>query len=108
MKPASFELEADTELVLAVAWYEERQPGRGDALLQDIKTVMSRIVERPRFFPQLLNLPANALSERLVVRRAILPRFPFGLIFVELEQEIRIIALAHLKRAPNYWFSRIQ
>jgi plasmid stabilization system protein ParE len=33
-------------------------------------------------------------------------RFPFRIIFRELEDQILIVAIAHAKRRPNYWRSR--
>jgi plasmid stabilization system protein ParE len=41
------------------------------------------------------------------VRRLLLRKFPHQLIFRVLADEIRIYAVAHLKRRPNYWTSRL-
>jgi hypothetical protein len=35
-----------------------------------------------------------------------LPRFPYGVVFVELTKEVRIVAVAHAKRRPGYWLDR--
>ena len=44
----------------------------------------------------------------LDTRRAMLPRFPYGVVFLELGTEIRILAVAHAKRQPGYWLNRVQ
>jgi len=103
VKPASFDPAADTELVLAVAWYEQRKSGRGEDLLREIKKAMGRITSQPRRFPRLLDLPKD-----LIVRRAWLLRFPYALIFEKLEDEVCVLAVAHSKRAPDYWHHRLQ
>jgi plasmid stabilization system protein ParE len=37
-----------------------------------------------------------------------LTRFPYALVFLELETEIRVLAVAHAKRHPDYWLNRLQ
>lgn len=43
----------------------------------------------------------------LEIRRALMVRYPYALVFFELKDEIRIIAVAHDKRRPNYWLYRL-
>lgn len=33
--------------------------------------------------------------------------FPYSMAFVELENELRVIAIAHDKRKPGYWLTRL-
>jgi hypothetical protein len=40
------------------------------------------------------------------LRRALLTRFPFSLIFAEESDAILIVAVAHHKRRPDYWRMR--
>ncbi|MDE2389240.1 MAG: type II toxin-antitoxin system RelE/ParE family toxin [Betaproteobacteria bacterium] len=52
------------------------------------------------------NWPLAAQIERGDIRRMMLSRFPYKLLYsVEMER-IYIIALAHLHRAPDYWTTR--
>lgn len=53
-------------------------------------------------FPRLAHPTAD-----LQIRRALLPRFPYALVFVELEHDIRVLAVSHLKRRPDYWLNRL-
>jgi hypothetical protein len=35
------------------------------------------------------------------------PRFPFSLVYRVLESEVEVLAVAHGKRRPGYWRSRL-
>jgi hypothetical protein len=43
----------------------------------------------------------------VVVRSARVAGFPYSVAFVELENELRVIAIAHDKRKPGYWLKRL-
>ena len=58
--------------------------------------------ERPRSFPRLQDVDAT-----LEIRRALLARFPYALVFLVREDEVRVLAVAHAKRRPGYWLSRV-
>lgn len=70
--------------------------------LAEIDRVLPLIGSSPTSFPRLLDLP-----EDLVIRRALLQRFPYAVIFMDLGEHIRVLAIAHAKRRPGYWLSRI-
>jgi hypothetical protein len=38
----------------------------------------------------------------------VLRRFPYAVVFLELETEIRILAFAHKRRRPAYWQQRLR
>lgn len=38
--------------------------------------------------------------------RCLLKRFPYGIIYAQLDERILILAVAHAKRSPGYWESR--
>lgn len=44
--------------------------------------------------------------ERLGVRRYVMKRYPFVIVYRELTDEIRVLAVAATKRRPGYWRSR--
>lgn len=48
---ARFVEEADAELLDALAYYNERTPGAGDRLLEDVLTTASSICEDPERYP---------------------------------------------------------
>lgn len=103
MKPVGLSPEAVLELIEAAAWYETRQPGLAIRFLQEIDQAQQAIQSRPKSFLQLANMAVD-----LEVRRALLPRFPYALVFLELQTEIRVLAVAHAKRHPDYWLNRLQ
>ncbi len=103
MKPVRLAPEAVTELADAAVWYESRSPGLARRFLQEFETVLRLIESRSASFPRLLDT-----SPELNIRRALVPHFPYGSIFIELPSEIRIVAVAHVKRRPGYWLNRIR
>jgi len=94
--------EAVEEIADAAAWYESRQSGLASKLFEEIERAMVLVGARPVSFPRLLDI-----SPELDIRRAMLPRFPYALVFLALGDEIRILAVAHAKREPGYWLNRI-
>jgi hypothetical protein len=102
VKPARLAPEAVAELTDAANWYESRHSGLARQFLQNFEIVLPLIESRPSSFPRLLDT-----APELNIRRALLPRFPYALVFLELPSEIRIVAVAHLKRRPGYWLNRV-
>lgn len=96
--------EALDEIAEAAIWYEEQRDGLSTEFLLEIDRALARIAERPASFARLLDVPVE-----LVIRRALVDRFPFGLIFIELPgDKLRVIAVAHTKRRPGYWLRRVR
>jgi len=91
------------ELSQAASWYESRQTGLAIRFLHEIDQARHAIPSRPLSFPRL----ADTASD-LEIRRALLPRFPYAVVFLELPTEIRVLAVAHVKRRPDYWLNRLQ
>jgi toxin ParE1/3/4 len=103
VKPVRLAPEAVEELADSAAWYESRQPGLAAKFLDEFERAVVLITARPASFPRLLNMPSD-----LDIRRVMLPRFPYGVVFLELGNEIRVLAVAHAKRQPGYWLDRVQ
>jgi len=95
--------QALAELEDAAVWYESREHGVGRQFVREVERLLPRLRARPRSFPRLLDT-----APELEVRRALLPRFPFALVFMELSKEIRVLAVAHMKRKPGYWLHRLR
>lgn len=87
---------AEAELHDAAAWYEERSPGLG---LRFIVAARKRVIELSEA-PQRWPLAAGS-------RRLLMGRFPYAIVYREVsDEEIEVIAVAHLKRRPSYWAGR--
>jgi toxin ParE1/3/4 len=95
--------EAVSELAETAAWYRGRRPGLDLEFLAEVERMLPMIGDSPAAFPRLLDLPVD-----LVIRRALLPRFPYAVIFMDLQTEVRVLAVAHAKRRPGYWLDRVE
>lgn len=103
MSAVRLSAEAIDEVTEAAAWYRTRSPGLENEFLAELERVLSLIESSPASFPRLLDLPAD-----LKIRRALLPRFPYALVFMGLAAEVRVLAVAHTKRRPGYWLDRVE
>lgn len=93
---------AADELAAAAAWYESERPGLGARFRKSIERALDLL--EAGIVPG-NNMP-NALG-RQGVRRLILRRFPFDIVFVERGDMIVILAFAHHSRRPLYWRTRL-
>ena len=97
MKLVEFHREATEELDAAVGYYEQCVPGLGIELRKEVEAAAHKIQAAP--------LRWLAYSKR--TRRFLIRRFSYLIIFIELTDEIFIVAVAHGKRRPGYWHDRI-
>lgn len=98
MKTVTFHSEADTEVTEAARYYEMRSPGLGFSFLMELEVSIKQVVANPEAY-QLVGKE---------VRRKPFRRFPYSLLyFVEIDR-IQVVAVAHQKRRPNYWRSRLE
>jgi plasmid stabilization system protein ParE len=93
---ALFTPEAQVELDEAYLYYEQQQEGLGEVFIEAIRKTQDRICHFPQAW--------QPLSAR--TRRALMSRFPFGIIYYIAHDEIVIIAIAHVHRKPSYWKGR--
>ena len=87
---------AELELDEATHWYEERREGLGLEFLTVVREKVFALMEAPERW-------------RLVngTRRALLEGFPYAVVYREVsDDEIEIVAVAHLRRRPKYWANR--
>lgn len=102
MKDVRLSEEAIAELLEAAVWYRARRPGLESEFLAEVDHVLPLIGTSPVAFPRLLDLP-----EDLQIRRALLPRFPYAVIFMDLGEHVRVLGVAHAKRQPGDWLGRV-
>lgn len=88
---------AQQEVDDAVAWYD----GQAARLEQEFLDELDRAVRRALAFP--MSCPEIEPG----VRRCLLARFPYGLIYGVDRETIVVVAVAHLHREPRYWVDRI-
>ena len=92
----SFHPAAKTELIEAIDYYEDCQPGLGLEFAKEIYSTIHRIIQYPKAW--------SLLSKN--TRRCLTNRFPYGIIYQILDKEILIVAVMQLNRKPSYWKKR--
>ncbi len=88
---------AEQELDDAYQWYEDQMPGLGSEFLSEIDEAVHRITA----WPEAHTVLKGAL------RRCLVRRFPYGLIYGIDGSLIIVVAVAHLHRKPFYWTRRV-
>ncbi len=87
---------AKQELEDAARYYELEYAGLGKGFKEEVRRAALRIAE----YPQAWSL------ERGDVRKCLLHKFPYKLLYSTEEDHILVIAVAHQHRRPNYWIDR--
>ena len=93
--------EAEAELLAATHWYEDRQEGLGTDFYQQVLKTMRVVGNEPQRFSVY-----EGAKLRRKLRRALVERFPYTVIFEIRESEILIVAIVHTSRRPGFWQSR--
>jgi len=88
---------ARTELEHAVRYYKSQAPDLGGVFLLELVAALDRV---SRF-------PAAWQSVDAEIRRCLIGKFPYGLIYVVERQEILVLGVAHLNRRPENWRTRL-
>jgi toxin ParE2 len=88
---------AQIELDEAVSYYDSESAGLGKVFLLEVLSALERIRQYPNAWH-----PLSANTRRCRTRR-----FPFGIIYQVLENEILVVAVSNLHRAPDYWRDRL-
>jgi plasmid stabilization system protein ParE len=92
-----FHPEAELELIEAALHYELEVPGLGERFEYEVRSATDFLLDPPEIGQQ---VDPN-------LRRFILPRFPFTLIYSATSDVLRIEVVAHQSRLPGYWRARI-
>ena len=88
---------AADEFLEASQFYESQSAGLGADFLDAVQHVVDVLRERPMIGPVVEG----------DLRKAVVHRFPFTIIYSAEEDELLIIAVAHQRRRPGYWRERI-
>ena len=96
MRRPEFHRFADRELNEAAQYYEVESPGLGLAFLKEVERCLQLIVDHPE---------AGTIL-RGSVRRRLVRRFPYALLYKVKPDGIRVLAVMNLKRRPTYWLGR--
>ena len=97
MTQAIFHPVARRELEEAIDYYNAESPGLGSEFREEVQRVLALLSRFPRL----------GQSVRGNVRRMMLSHFPYHIYYRLLESDnLRILAVAHNHRRPEYWGGR--
>jgi toxin ParE1/3/4 len=96
MTPIRLLREAEEELRVAAPFYEESQPGLGQALIVEVRRAEDLIAAHP----------LAAGIERGEIRVRSIARFPYRIHYRVRAEEIVVIAIGHRRRQPGFWHVR--
>jgi plasmid stabilization system protein ParE len=91
-----FHHEAEVEFNEAIDYYEGCETGLGYDFSIEVFTSIQNIVSYPTAWP---------IIEQ-DIRRCLVNRFPYGIIYSIEHDEVFILAVMHLRRHPDYWKQR--
>ena len=92
----SFNPLAERELNDAAQYYELETPDLGGAFVNEIERTCRRIIEHPEAAPVAVG----------TIRRRLVNRFPYALLYSVHGETVRILAVMNLRRRPTYWVGR--
>ncbi len=84
------------EIADAAVWYENQQSQLGDRFLVAVREAASTAASSPEMYARV----------RGALRRVLVHRFPYALIFRETGDELLVVACYHLHRDSGVWESR--
>jgi plasmid stabilization system protein ParE len=89
--------EARDDIREARRWYDGQRAGLGREFVEEVQTVLGAIRDNPaRFTPIYRHF-----------RRALLNRFPYGIVFAVAGDTVQVVACLHVRRDPDTWLDRV-
>jgi plasmid stabilization system protein ParE len=89
--------EARDELIAGVNFYDSENHGLGQDFALEVRRLCRLIAESPLV----------GIELRPGVRRRMLRRFPYSILYTLENDEVLVIAVAHQRRRPGYWNRRL-
>ena len=96
MNQPQFHPKAQAEFERSALFYDGKFPGLGLEFAAEVQTAVAFAFSHPE-----AGAPAADGLRRVVVRR-----FPYSVVYRAIGERIYIIAVAHQRRHPNYWNDR--
>jgi plasmid stabilization system protein ParE len=91
-----FHPEAEKEFIEAIEYYDDIEPELGNDFALEVYSTIKRSVDFPMAWTSLEG----------DVRRSLVRRFPYGVLYSEEKDRIFIVAVMNLHREPGYWKKR--
>ncbi len=94
---------AREELRQAARWYEEQRVGQGEELVNEVDGIFVALSS-----PTTIGVTVPGVKTGVRLLRILLTRFPYAVVYVEHEESVHVIAVAHFKKKPGYWKKRLR
>jgi toxin ParE1/3/4 len=88
---------AERELIAAAKYFEKQASGLGAEFIRQIERTLIRITSNPR---------SGTIYHGDLIRRALVRRFPFAVVYQIKDSDLIVLAVMHLRRRPGYWKRR--
>src|SRR2546428_1437957 len=88
---------AAQEAESAYDWYAARDRFAAHGFREELRNAVDAVASNPHTWPR----------HGSRARRYVFPRFPFSLVYRLRGNEVEVIAVAHGRRRPGYWRSRL-
>ena len=98
MIPVKYHEAAEEELLTQIAYLEDQARGLGRRFFTEVQRAENLIAQSPQSAAEIL--PG--------IRRYVLRKFRYALIYSIEEDCLLILAVAHHSRRPNYWAGRLR
>jgi len=89
----SFHPEAEEEFNKAIDYYEDIDPSLGYDFALEVYSTIKRSIDFPRVWAVLEG----------EIRRFLVRRFPYGVLYSEEPEGLFVVAVMNLHRKPGYW-----
>ena len=84
---------AEEEMIAAAQYYQQQSAGLGSEVLSEVEKTVAAILVHPEAAPKV----------KKGIRRRLLKRLPFGVLYAVTIDEVVIVAVRHLRRRLGYW-----
>ena len=91
-----FHPEAEEDLTAAIDYYEGCEAGLGEDFALEVAAVLRNVASFPLAWPVVED----------GMRRCLINRFPYALLYDIEDNGIHVYAVGHLSRQPGYWRHR--
>jgi toxin ParE1/3/4 len=96
-KPYDLHPEAQREIEGSYVWYSQRSLDATVGFLTSVDEGLDVVSKSPHRWPTYI----------YGTRRYLLKDFPFSIVYLDDPDAVKIVAVAHHKRRPGYWKSRL-
>lgn len=97
MRPIRLRPAAVAELTEAWTWYEEKRPGLGEEFMACLDAAFAEVSRAPETWPRVYG----------EVRRHIVRRFPYSVLYLVEPEHVEVLAVFHFSRDPRKWQERL-